>query len=285
MAEPIGARHPTMQRLRRLSGRRSARSAEAAYVIDGPTLLTDALDAGVEVTDVVAEPGCPPAVVERAEASGAVVRLAREGALARVVDAVTPRAVAAVAVLPAREPGEAVSAAGPLCLVLVGVSDPGNAGTLLRSAEAAGGGAVLFCGDSVDPFGPKCVRSSAGSVFRLAVVRDAAARDAVRALVAAGVRTVATVARGGQPYDAADLAGPVGLVLGSEAHGLPAPLVGDVDEAVTIPMLGRTESLNVGMAGTVLCFESLRQRRAGPGGGQVKRLDDTPPRAAGCTTT
>jgi TrmH family RNA methyltransferase len=285
MAEPIGARHPTMQRLRRLSGRRSARSAEGAYVIDGPTLLADALDAGVEVTDVVAEPGCPRAVVERAEAAGAVVRHTREGALARVVDAVTPQALAAIARLPVRAPGEVAAAAGPLSLVLVGVSDPGNAGTLLRSAEAAGGGAALFCDGSVDPFGPKCVRSSAGSVFRLAVLRDGDAGEALDAIGHTGARAVATVARGGRPYDDADLAGPVALVLGSEAHGLPAPLVATVDEAVTIPMAGRTESLNVGMAGTVLCFESLRQRRARQGAGQAKRLDDTPPRAAGCTTT
>ncbi|HEX6569753.1 MAG TPA: RNA methyltransferase, partial [Acidimicrobiales bacterium] len=168
----------------------------------------------------------------------------------------------------------------------VGVSDPGNAGTLLRSAEAAGGGAVLFCNGSVDPYGPKCVRSSAGSVFRLAVARDGPAAAALAALAAAGVRSVATLARGAPPYDAVDLTGPVALVLGSEAHGLPAAVAVAADTAVTIPMAGRAESLNVGMAGTILCFEALRQRRARrPAHQQAKGLDETPPRAAGCTTT
>jgi TrmH family RNA methyltransferase len=286
MAEPIGARHHTMQRLRRLSRRRSARTGEGAFVVDGPTLLAEALDAGVAVDEVVAEPGCPPAVLDRAAAAGAVVLRTREGMLARVVDTVTPRAVAAVARFDDVAAAEAARAAGPLALVLVGVADPGNAGTLLRSAEAAGAGAVLFCDGSVDPYGPKCVRSSAGSVFRLAVARDLAAAEALAAVKDAGARTVATVARGAQPYDAVDLVRPVALVLGSEAHGLPAGLAAAVDTAVTIPMQGSTESLNVGMAGTILCFESLRQRRARNGGPeQDNRLDETPPRAAGCTTT
>jgi TrmH family RNA methyltransferase len=286
MAEPIGARHHTMQRLRRLSRRRSARTDEGAFVIDGPTLLAEALDAGVAVDEVVAEPGCPPAVLDRAAAAGAVVHRTREGMLARVVDTMTPRAMAAVARFGDVAAAEAARAAGPLALVLVGVADPGNAGTLLRSAEAAGAGAVLFCAGSVDPYGPKCVRSSAGSVFRLVVARDLAAAEALAAVGEAGATIVATVALGAQPYDAVDLARPVALVLGSEAHGLPAGLAAAVDTAVTIPMQGRTESLNVGMAGTILCFESLRQRRARHGGPeQDNRLDETPPRAAGCTTT
>jgi TrmH family RNA methyltransferase len=286
MAEPIGARHHTMQRLRRLSRRRSARSGEGAFVVDGPTLLAEALEAGVRLDEVVAEPACPQGVLDRAEAAGAVVRCTGEGMLARVVDTVTPRAVAAVARFDDVAAGAAARAAGPLALVLIGVSDPGNAGTLLRSAEAAGAGAVLFCDGSVDPYGPKCVRSSAGSVFRLAVAREVASAEALAAVAAAGATTVATVARGAQPYDAVDLARPVALVLGSEAHGLPAGLAAAVDTAVTIPMEGRAESLNVGMAGTVLCFESLRQRRARHDGReQDNRLDEAPPRAAGCTST
>jgi RNA methyltransferase, TrmH family len=281
MADPIGVRHQSMQRLRRLTGRRSARSDEGAFVIDGPTLLAEALDAGTPVDEVVAASGCPDDVLARAEAAGATVRRTRADALARVVDTVTPQGVAAVARLPPTSPADATAAAGPLALVLVGVGDPGNAGTLLRSAEAAGAGAVLFCDDSVDPFGPKCVRSSAGSLFRLAVVRACAWDAAAAALAAAGVRTVATLARGAPPYDRADLGDPLALVLGSEPHGLPDRVAAAADAAVTIPMAGRAESLNVAMAGTVLCFEAARQRRARTQGNQ---LDETPPRAAGCTT-
>ncbi len=283
MAERVSVRHPSVQRLRRLSGRRSARSDEGAYVIDGPTLLAEALAAGLGVDEVVAEPSCPDDLLERAAASGATVRRVEAGVLARVTDTVTPQPVAAIVPLPVATSADAATAAGPLALVLVGVGDPGNAGTLLRSAEGAGAGAVVFCDGSVDPYGPKCVRASAGSVFRLVVVRDAPSSDALRHLKAAGLITVGTLARGAPPYDEVDLAGPVAVVLGSEAHGLSDAVARAVDRAVTIPLAGRTESLNVGMAGTILCFESLRQRRVlEQRRDQRNELDATPPEAAGC---
>jgi TrmH family RNA methyltransferase len=236
----------------------------------------------VALDEVIAEPGAPAGLLDRAEAAGATVHRAAAGTLAAATETTTPQPVAAVARLAgaAASVDEAVRAAGPLALVLVGVADPGNAGTLLRSAEAAGAGAVAFCDGAVDPFGPKCVRSSAGSLFRLAVVRSAGAVEALAAIRAAGGTTVATVAHGPHPaYDEVDLSGrrgTVALVLGSEAHGLPGGLVdsGAIDTVVTIPMAGRTESLNVAMAGTVVCFEALRQRRP-------NRLDGPPARTAG----
>jgi TrmH family RNA methyltransferase len=278
VADHVSVRHPTIKRLRRLSGRRSARSAECAFVIDGPTLLRDALDAGVPLDEVVAEARCPADLLARAAEAGARVRSVDHGVLARVTDTVTPQPVAAIARFADVPPGTAAAAAGPLALVLVGVRDPGNAGTLLRSAEAAGAGAVLFCDGAVDPYGPKCVRASAGSVFRVAVTRSGAAGEALACLASAGLGTVATVARGARSYDEVELAAPVALVLGNEAHGLPGDLAGRVERAVTIPMLGRSESLNVGMAGTILCFESLRQRRRrDQASDQGNRLDATRP--------
>jgi TrmH family RNA methyltransferase len=274
----LSIRHPTIKRLRRLSGRRSARSAECAFVIDGPILLRDALDAGVPLDDVVAEARCSADLLARAAEAGARVRSVDDGVLARVTDTVTPQPVAAIARFADVTPGTAAAAAGPLALVLVGVRDPGNAGTLLRSAEAAGAGAVLFCDGSVDPYGPKCVRASAGSVFRIAVTRSGDAGEALACLASAGLGTLATVARGARSYDEVDLADPVALVLGNEAHGLPGDVAARVERAVTIPMVGRTESLNVGMAGTILCFESLRQRRQrDQASDQGNRLDATRP--------
>src|SRR4029453_10068318 len=111
MADPVGAHHQIMQRLRRLSRRRSARRDERCFVIDGPTLLAEALAAGVTVEAVVAEPACPAPLLDRAAAAGAAVHRTTEGALARVVDAVTPRAVAAVARIAAVAPGAAAGAA------------------------------------------------------------------------------------------------------------------------------------------------------------------------------
>jgi len=136
-----------VQQLRRLSGRRAARLEEQAYVIEGPTLLGEALDAGVELREVLAAPEGDVAVVDRARDAGVTVRLVRADALARAVDAVTSQGVAAIATrtLPSVEDVLPAIAAGPLALVLVDINDPGNAGTLLRAAEASGAAAVLFC--------------------------------------------------------------------------------------------------------------------------------------------
>jgi TrmH family RNA methyltransferase len=252
-----------VQRLRRLSGRRSARLDEGAFVIDGPTLLREALSAGVRIDEVFATAAADAELVAAAQAAGAVIREVTPEVLARSVDTVTPQGLAAIAarVEVPIDDAVAAAAAGPITLVLVDVADPGNGGTLLRAAEAAGAAAVLFCGSSVDPSNAKCVRASAGALFHLPVASGGDVVGVLDGLRAQGVRTVATVLQGAAPYDTVDLRGPVAIILGSEAHGLPAHVVGAVDEAVTIPMEGRSESLNVAMAGSVLCFESLRQRR------------------------
>jgi TrmH family RNA methyltransferase len=256
-----------VQRLRRLSGRRAARLEEGAFAIEGPTLLGEALAAGVAVQEVLAVEGFDPALLAEAAHAGATIHTVAPEVLSRAVDTTTPQGVAAIAPrLDVRlEDAVAAAAAGPLALVLVDVGDPGNAGTLVRTAEASGAAAVLFCGDSVDPWNPKCVRASAGSQFHVPVVSGGGAVAVLELLRSAGVRTAATVARGGQDHDRVDLRGPIALVLGSEAHGLPPDVTAAVDEHLTIPMVGRAESLNVAMAGAVLCFESLRQRRGAAG--------------------
>jgi TrmH family RNA methyltransferase len=252
-----------VQQLRRLSGRRAARLEEGAFVIDGPILVREALAAGVPIHEAFATADADPLLVGDLRAAGAVVRCVTPEVLARAVDTVTPQGLAVIAARPevTLEVALAAAARGPLTLVLVGVSDPGNAGTLLRAAEASGAAAVLFCGDAVDPCNPKCVRASAGALFHLPVAIGGEAAAVLEGLQGAGVRTAATVVRDGTPYDDCDLTGAVALVLGNEAHGLPEELVGAVDVRLTIPMVGRAESLNVAMAGSVVCFESLRQRR------------------------
>jgi TrmH family RNA methyltransferase len=231
-------------------------------VIDGPTLIADALDAGVVIEELFTTGGHAQ-VVDRAAAAGAVVREVRDDVLARATDTVTPQGLAAVAHRIERPLDDvlAAAAAGPLTLVLVDVGDPGNAGTLLRAAEASGASAVLFCGRSVDPSSAKCVRASAGALFHVPIAAGGEGVAVLERLGQLHVRRVATTVGTGTPYDQADLTGPVAIVLGSEAHGLPPELLATVEEQVTIPMAGRSESLNVAMAGAVLCFEAQRQRQ------------------------
>lgn len=257
--ELLGPRSNALSHLRRLSGRRRARLEAGQFVIDGPRLVAEAVDAGVDVVEVYAEPGAPDHVLRRARQAGVPVASVAEGALAKVTSPVAPQPVAALAALPGPPPSEVLSG---LVLVLVGVADPGNAGTLLRVAEASGASAVVSCADAVDLWNPKCVRASAGSLFRIPVVAAGDAHDAIARLRVAGMTVVATALRAPTSLDQADLRGEVAILLGNEAHGLPDSVVSEADVVLSVPMAGRVESLNVAMTGTVIAFEAARQRRA-----------------------
>ncbi len=247
-----------VKRLRQLVERRAVRDRERAFVIEGPTLLADALDAGVRLEGVFVPPGPPPAVVARAVAAGIPVHDLAPGVLERVADTVTPQPVLAVAA--AVDVGLEALAGASLVLVCVDVRDPGNLGTVLRSAEAAGVGGIICCDGSVDIYNPKCVRASAGSLFHTRIVSRGDPVEVLGTVGGWGLRRLGTRADGGVAYTRADLAGPTALVLGNEAHGLPERAAAALDGWVTIPMAGRAESLNVGMAAAVLCFEAARQR-------------------------
>jgi TrmH family RNA methyltransferase len=236
--------------LRRLLGRRSARLADGAFVVEGANVLGEALLAGVAVESVYVAPGGHGPVVEAALAAGARVYDLAPGVLERVAGTVTPQPV--LAVVPDVTVALEGLAGADLIVVCVDLRDPGNAGTVLRSAEAAGAGGVVCCDGTVDITNPKCVRASAGSLFHVPVV---AGGDAVTVhRLGAGVGE-------GSDYAATDLRRRTAIVLGNEAHGLPASVRPALDGWVHIPMAGRGESLNVGTACAVLCFEAARQRR------------------------
>ncbi len=213
---------------------------------------------------------------EQALEAGARLFTLAPGVLERVADTVTPQPV--LTILPMMDndatgtgTGTGTGAGGadaveePLIVVLVDVRDPGNAGTVLRTADASGVNAVIFSGESVDPYNPKTVRASAGSLFHVpfSVQPDPVALAA--SLKARGYRTLATVARDGDDYAALDWSVPTVLFLGNEAAGLGAEVRQAIGGSVGIPMDGRAESLNVGVACAVLCFEALRQRRCPAG--------------------
>ena len=230
--------------------------------MEGPVLLGTALDAGAQVIDVYVDEAAQHdhqvAAVLRRLPEWVDPWLLPAGTLDRVGDAATSQGLAAV--VERGDPAWPSPGDTTFVVLLADVADPGNAGTLIRAATAAGAGAVVVAG-GVDPTHPKVVRSSAGAVFGMDVIVAASPREAIDRLRASGYRLAGTVVDRGVPYDEADLTGPVAVVLGNEAHGLSAELLGDLDVLLTIPMAGPTESLNVAMAGTIVCFEILRQRR------------------------
>lgn len=259
----LGPRHQRVRRLRELIRDRRARRDEHVFVVEGPRVIAAALDRGASFESAYVGPRAERAfapLVERIRDAGVSIEELKEGVLERIGDTVTPQPVIAVAPLSDVELDELP--ADGLVLVAASVRDPGNAGTLLRSAEAAGVSGVVFCGNSVDPHAPKVVRSSGGAVFGIPVVE---AEDPVKVLDALGRhgrRRLAAVAAGGDRFDRVDLTGRVAIVLGNEGAGLPPELVGHLDGSVTIPLVPPAESLNVGMAATVLAFEAARQRRS-----------------------
>ncbi len=224
-------------------------------VLEGPTLVADALGRGIPLEALFIEEG----IDAPANAPEATFRV-RAGVFAGALDVATAPAMAAIvarAALPGPAPGD-----GPI-LVLAGVADPGNAGTLIRSAEAAGFTSVRFLAGSVDPFSPKCVRASAGSVLGIHIDVDREVGKLLDGLTSLGYRLIGAGAQRGTPYDRCDLTGRLALVVGSESHGVPDGVAAALDGWVSIPMQGTTESLNAAVAGSVLAFEVARQRREG----------------------
>ena len=256
-----------MRRLRQLLRKRGLRASEQVVVVEGAELLSVAIASGasVEAVYVAPEGADAPAVVDVTDRilrqGGRVFDLA-PGVMERVASTVTPQPLLAVVSYGAT-PFDRLDGAS-LVVVCVDVRDPGNLGTVIRTADAAGVDAVVCCDGTVDPTNPKCVRATAGSLFHVPVVEGGTAAAAVAELSGRGFTTVATVVRGGTDYAAFDWTNRVALVLGNEAGGLSDALVASVDAGVTIPMAGRSESLNVGVSAAVLCFEALRQRRASP---------------------
>lgn len=243
--------------------RRSHRDSERAYLLEGTVPVREALAAGAPIRYVFVSTEHPEA--DAFAGSETEVVLASPAVLEAVSDAATPQGVVAVVEMGDVALSE-VDEAVDLVLVLDQVRDPGNAGTLVRCATASGAGAVVFAKGSVDPYAPKTVRAAAGLHGRVALVRDADLGEAAAELRARGFAVVGTDAAAPRSYDGLDYAGKVAFVIGNEAWGIAAEHRSDVTDLVGIPMPGDAESLNAGIAGAILLFEAVRQRRGRLGG-------------------
>ena len=256
-------RNPTVQAARRL-GRASARAERGRFLLEGAQGIRAALDAGVPVATLLATQAAAARhrrLVDDAAATGAQVLLVAEPVLDGLAQTVTPQGL--VAVVPSIVRGvDALPPAPRLVCVLAEVRDPGNAGTVLRAADAFGADAVATTAGSVDLESPKAVRASAGSLFHLPVLGGVAWPALAGALADRGVALVGADPHARHDTDAAPLEGPVALVLGNEAHGLGEDVRRDLDHLVRLPIHGRAESLNLAAAAAVLLWETARRQRA-----------------------
>ena len=221
-------------------------------------MIAEALRSSHDVTDLFITSDAPAELAVEARGQGALVHEVGPAVLRSLTDTVTSQgAVAVVSVDTASITG---LGSPDLVLVLAEVRDPGNAGTLARSALAAGASAAVFVAGTVDPFGPKTIRSSAGAIFRLPIVTSVGLDEALEGLKAYGLRLVGTRAGAERSLYEADLRAAIAIVVGNEAWGLPDGAGERVDEVVSIPMRGPVDSINAGIAGSVMLFEAARQR-------------------------
>jgi len=269
-----GVHSPRLKAARRLN-KRAFRQRERAFLAEGPQAVAEAFHCGAQVTDLFVT---VPArtrhhdLVAAIAAAGIPVHVVSGEVMDELAQTVTPQGLLAVCGfidVPLAEVAQRARLAPPaepaLVALLANVRDPGNAGTVLRTADAAGAHAVVFADASVDPYNGKCVRASAGSLFHLPVVAGARLEDAVVTLREAGLRIVAADGRAGRSLDdpgiQAQLAGPIAWMFGNEAWGLPPELVALADEPVAVPIYGRAESLNLAAAAAVCLYASARAQR------------------------
>jgi RNA methyltransferase, TrmH family len=255
--EPLtSTRNPRVRELAALS-RARVRREQGRHLVEGPHAVGEALTAGV-VEELFVVDG------DRGElAVPADVRVTPVAAhvLDRLADATTPQGVVALARTPAGTLGEVVGRG--LLVVLHAVADPGNAGTILRTADAAGASGVVLTTGSVDPYAPKTVRAAAGSTYHLPVVTGVDLAAVTAACRAHGQQVLGL--DGAADRSVFDLEGsrtPVALVLGNEAHGLPAQLGDHLDGLVAVPLFGHAESLNVAAAAAVAIYAAARGLRS-----------------------
>ena len=265
------------QRLRRVASRqnplvkelrqafaRGEHTANSACAIEGPRLVEEAIRSGLRFRAVFfrqSSLAVADRLLPQIAAQVETVLLPNE-IFDSAVATETPQGVAALAKVRSFTLDEMLRSYQPLVVALSGLQDPGNVGTILRSAEAFGASGALLGEGTVSQFNSKAVRASAGSVFRLPVVA-VKLDEAIPRLREAGLRLVATSSHGGTPADQVNFASPLALFIGNEGSGLPRELMSKMDETVVVPHPGQVESLNAAVAASILLYEAARQRRAG----------------------
>jgi len=239
------------------------RWSEGVCVLEGPDLVEAALESGVEFEAVYVDAAAGASLqrlIQKADDLGVRVFALAEGVLEKVADAQTPQPVLAAVRFEQRRV-DSIPKSG-LTLVLHDLRDPGNVGTIIRSADAAGATAVVLTGQSVDPFNPKTLRASAGSIFHLPVV-VASIDDTLDYF--GDAQLLATVVRGGKNHREVNFNVATVVVIGNEADGLDDETIARCGKSISIPMDGRSESLNAGVAASLIAFEALWQRRDAAG--------------------
>jgi TrmH family RNA methyltransferase len=266
VARTLGRQHPTIRRLRALRHDPALRREQGVFLAEGVHLAQEALRSAADIELVVFS----KRLSERDEGRALLRAVAQRrlscaeadvALLDSIQDARSPQPILMLVRRPAWPPDAGLGAPGPtpLAVVAVGIQDPGNLGSVLRTADAAGATACFVAEGSADPFHPRAVRATMGSIFRMPVCVDSRP-GLVERLRARGLRLIGTDTMHGVAYHRCDLAGPAAVFFGAEGAGLSPSVRSELDECIQIPMRDGVDSLSVGAAAAVVLFEAARQR-------------------------
>lgn len=244
--------------------RRLHREEKKRFLLEGIRGIEEALNTGARIYEVLISPylfrnARGSKLYERLVDAGVEIHGVTGEVLEFVADTETPQGIVAIVGFPDLRPALHGT---PLVMLAYEIRDPGNLGTLIRSADAFGLAGIILSGDVVDPFNAKCIRATMGSIFRVPLMSFDRVEDSIEFLKRQGFSIVAAdVNAKTLSYDY-DFQGKCGILLGSESHGLPREVVRLCDALVSIPMIGDAESLNAAVAGSVLMYEAYRQRQS-----------------------
>ncbi|MBQ6373136.1 MAG: RNA methyltransferase [Clostridia bacterium] len=247
------AKNPMIRDLRAL-GQRKAREAQGRFLVEGEVMIAEALGCGLTIRDAIAVEA-HQGFIESLAARGARACLVPESIMASVCDTRSPQGVCASFDLPSPQP---LTAAPERIVALDGVQDPGNVGTIWRTADAAGLQALLLGEGCADPFSPKVQRAAMGSGFRVPCIQAGSLPEALAALKRRGWRVIASDLRGADFYAHPDPGSRFALVIGSEARGISEAVRAEADMRLKLPMRGGAESLNAAVAAGIMMYELMR---------------------------
>jgi len=258
-------RNPAVKRARALARGKDV-AASPVMCVEGVRLLEEALAEGVRFDTILTSPRLDAAergsaLHERLAGSGAPLLSATDAVLESISDAAGSRGVAGLAYKKTWKCDDIFpTGRAPLVVVAWGVQDPGNLGTIIRTADASGATGVIAASGAACPYNTKCIRATAGSIFRLPIIEADNGPEAIQMLESRGVALIGTALAGGERHVDVDLTQPAAVIVGGEGGGLPQDVLGLCDRTMRIPIRPGVESLNVASAVAIILYEAARQR-------------------------
>lgn len=259
--KPItSAANPLLKRVRSLH-QRSGREKSGLFIIEGAKLVNEAQARNLPIRDILVSQSFLKEGLGACQAANiSQVAVVEDKLFRELATTEHPEGIIAVAEIPRHSISDVVRGQAPLVVVAVAIQDPGNLGTIIRTALAAGASGVVLTKGTVDPYNPKVVRAAAGSLYAMPIVGDLPVDDAIQALKESGVSLYALDPHAEKTYWQTEMSGPVALALGSEGQGLPEAVLSQADCPVRVPMDSACESLNVAVCAGIVLYWAVKQR-------------------------